>query len=154
MPLCDLGQIDGISSRKRERIGNSSAAHPHKTSTLDLHSSGFSARRLPVASPPSSAAAPSDPPAPPPWLGRGIRAASAWKGERPEPDASKLSYHVVEEDFDTRIHRCYGRDVSEFATFDLARDAVVAYLEELIADCRAALDGIKSAASYEEYART
>ena len=80
--------------------------------------------------------------------------ASGWTGEWPDPDASKLTYHVVEEDFDTRIHRCYGRDVGEFATFGLARDAAVAYLEELIAGCRSALDGIKSADTYEEYARS
>src|SRR5687767_518700 len=67
---------------------------------------------------------------------------TAWTGRWPEPSSGRKSYHVIEEDFDTRIHECEDYE-GEYETFQQARDAAVEYLEELIASCQSALEGIK-----------
>ena len=79
--------------------------------------------------------------------------ASSWTGTWPDPSPCTVSYHLIEEDTDTRIHRCYGvnGDVGEFATWDEVRDAAVEYLKSCIAGMNSRLLEIDGTSSYSEY---
>lgn len=75
---------------------------------------------------------------------------SAWIGTFPL--AGRKSYHVIQEDADTRIHERNVDDPGEFETWREARDSAVAYLEAMIADCQARVDEMKASDYYAEYA--
>lgn len=67
----------------------------------------------------------------------------------------RTQYHVVFEDFDTRIRPFVdeGEDCDEgrFETFREAREAAVEYLEDLIESCQSTLGQIRGACTFEEY---
>ncbi len=79
--------------------------------------------------------------------------ASAWTGFWPDPAPVAVSYHLIEEDTDTRIHRCFGNRgvVGEHATWEDARDAAVEYLKTAISGMQARLREIEGTSSYREY---
>src|SRR4051794_4302989 len=69
--------------------------------------------------------------------------ASAWTGAWP-PSPRGSSYHVVEQDFDTRVHECDDGS-GEFESFEEAKHSAVEYLEELISRCELTLEEIQRA---------